>query len=153
MSSIKRCSRKTPGYPEIMTTGSTIGSSDYTVLYIEDDEANRTLVQFIFARCNNITLLQAETGSEGIKLAIQKLPHIILLDLSLPDASGFDVLKDLKNGAETAHIPVIALTGENSPQDIAKGIEAGFFGYLTKPIDVTSFYDMIDKTIQSLSSS
>jgi len=116
----------------------------YTVLYIEDDPANRTLVQFIFETRDDISLIEADTGYGGIEMACSQNPDIIILDLSLPDLSGFDVLKKLQSEPAVSAVPVIALTGDSLPQDRAKGLEAGFFSYMTKPIDVKTFYSVID---------
>lgn len=117
------------------------------ILYIEDDEANRQLVQFIFKRRGDIEMLEAETGSAGIQSARKYIPDIILLDLSLPDMSGFEVLSDLQKTDITSKIPVIAITGESAPADIVKGMKAGFHAYLTKPINVAALYKSIDDTI------
>lgn len=124
---------------------------NHTILYIEDDEANRTLVQFIIERRADISLLEAESGSEGIEMACRHLPDIILLDLSLPDITGFDVLKKLKDAPSVAQTPVIALTGDSLPEDRAKAMKAGFYGYLTKPLSVQDFYTLLDKTLADLS--
>lgn len=121
-----------------------------TVLYIEDDQTNRQLVQFIFSRREDLCLIEADTGSTGIQMAIQNQPDMVLLDLSLPDMDGFKVFKQLQSGDSTSHIPVIALSGNNTDEDVQKGLNAGLQGYLSKPINVTELYAMIDKTIASM---
>ena len=110
----------------------------YKILYIEDDEANRQLVEFILERRTELTLLEAENGHDGIKTALNTLPHLILLDLSLPDIDGFTVLKELMKNDSTQEIPIVALSGQSTPSDIDKGLAAGFKGYLTKPIDIAN---------------
>ncbi len=119
----------------------------FVVLYIEDDIANRQLVQFIFSRRDDLQLIEAETGSSGIQLAIQQHPGLILLDLNLPDLDGYEILKQLQSVSSTSHIPVIAVSGSSSPADISKGMNAGLQGYLTKPIQVVELYALIDKFI------
>lgn len=118
-----------------------------TVLYIEDDETNRQLVQFIFSRREDLGLIEAGTGTAGIEMAIQHQPDMILLDLSLPDIDGFNVFKQLQSHTSTNHIPVVALSGNNSEEDVQKGLNAGLQGYLLKPINVLELYAVIDKTI------
>jgi CheY-like chemotaxis protein len=120
-----------------------------TVLYIEDDETNRQLVQFIFSRREDLGLIAADTGFAGIQMAIQHQPDMILLDLSLPDIDGFNVFKQLQSHNSTNHIPVIALSGNNTEEDVQKGMDAGLQGYLSKPINVVELYAVIDKTISS----
>lgn len=120
-----------------------------TILYIEDDQTNLQLVQFIFSRREDLDLIEAETGSAGIQMAIQHQPDMILLDLSLPDIDGFNVFKQLQNHDATSHIPVIALSGNNTEEDVQKGMDAGLQGYLSKPISVVELYAVIDKTISS----
>ena len=82
-----------------------------TVLYIEDNAANRQLVEMIIARRPEITLLTAENGAGGLAIACERQPGLILLDLSLPDMDGFEILARLKQDPRTAFIPVFALTG------------------------------------------
>ena len=120
------------------------------VLYIEDDAANRQLVQLILERRKEIRFYAAETGNGGLQMAREYQPDIILLDLSLPDISGFEVLSQLRqtNGCET--IPVIAVSGDNLPEDIQIGMQAGFHGYLTKPIIIAELYAALDQSIASL---
>ena len=72
------------------------------------------------------------------------LPDVILMDINLPGISGYDALKILNEDPATAHIPVLALSANAVPRDIEKGLEAGFFRYLTKPIRVREFMDALD---------
>ena len=75
-------------------------------------------------------------------------PDVILMDINLPGISGFGVLKILGVDPATSHIPVIALSANAVPRDIEKGIDAGFFRYLTKPIKVAEFMDALDIALQ-----
>lgn len=119
----------------------------FTILYIEDDSAIRQLVTFLLQRRDNFQLLEAETGTKGVQMAIECQPDMILLDLSLPDISGFDVLKQLQNHETTSTIPIIAVSGNSSPNDIELGLNAGFDHYLTKPLTVAGFDTVINETI------
>ncbi len=118
--------------------------ASYTILYIEDDEANRQLVEFIIARRADLQLIVAEDGKTGLGKAFDSNPNLILLDLSLPDIDGFEVLKELLANKNTQKIPIIAISGNNTPADVDAGFRAGFTGYLSKPINVDKLYSTID---------
>ncbi len=107
----------------------------YKVLYIEDNEANLQLVEIILARRSELIMLKAITGYEGIEIAEKEKPNVILLDLSLPDINGRDVLKILKGGAETSNIPVIALSGDMLSGS-ATSEQNDFDATLGKPVDI-----------------
>jgi signal transduction histidine kinase/ActR/RegA family two-component response regulator len=115
-----------------------------TVLYVEDNPANLILVEQLVARRPNLKLLTAIDGYAGIQLARTYQPDVILMDINLPGISGYGCLKILQDDAETAHIPVMALSANAMPRDIDRGVEAGFFRYLTKPIKVVEFMDALD---------
>jgi CheY-like chemotaxis protein len=119
-----------------------------TVLYVEDNPANLMLVEDLIARRPDIRLLSATDGSRGIEIARSALPDMILMDINLPGISGIQAMKILREDNATAHIPVVALTGNAIPRDIRKGLEAGFFRYVTKPINVTEFMDTLDATLE-----
>ena len=114
------------------------------ILYIEDDLANRQLIQFIIDRRDDLELFLAENGKTGIQIAKEMVPDLILLDLSLPDITGFEVFNQLKNTDQTGNIPVIAVSGDSLPQDVERGLQAGFTNYLGKPIQVAELYKAID---------
>jgi PAS domain S-box-containing protein len=115
-----------------------------TLLYVEDNPANLALVEQLIARRGDVTLLTAINAHLGIELARTYLPDVILMDINLPGMSGYGALKVLHDDSLTAHIPVLALSANAVPRDIEKGLEAGFFRYLTKPIRVREFMDALD---------
>jgi CheY-like chemotaxis protein len=119
-----------------------------TLLYVEDNPANLMLVEDLVARRPDIRLLSARDGNGGVELARAALPDVILMDINLPGISGVDALRILAQDPATAHIPVIALSANAMPRDIAKGMEAGFFRYLTKPIKVNEFMATLDVALQ-----
>jgi PAS domain S-box-containing protein len=119
-----------------------------TLLYVEDNPANMALVEQLIARRSDIRLLTAVTGTLGIELARASRPDVILMDINLPGISGLDALKVLREDSATAHIPIVALSANAMPRDIKKGLEAGFFYYLTKPIKVDEFMDAIDVALE-----
>jgi signal transduction histidine kinase/CheY-like chemotaxis protein len=119
-----------------------------TVLCVEDNPANLMLVQKLLARRPDIRLLTASDGRGGIELARECRPDVILMDINLPGISGITALKILAGDTATAHIPVIALSANAMPRDIEKGLEAGFYRYLTKPIKVVEFLATLDAALE-----
>jgi signal transduction histidine kinase/ActR/RegA family two-component response regulator len=119
-----------------------------TVLYVEDNPANLMLVEDLVARRPDILLLSATEGNRGIEIARASQPDMILMDINLPGISGLQALKLLRADPATAHIPVVALSANAIPRDIEKGLVAGFFRYLTKPIRVNEFMDALDAALK-----
>jgi CheY-like chemotaxis protein len=119
-----------------------------TLLYVEDNPANLMLVEDLVARRSDIRLLSARDGNRGVETARALLPDVILMDINLPGISGIKALRILAEDPTTAHIPVVALSANAIPRDIEKGLEAGFFRYLTKPIKVNEFMDTLDVALR-----
>ena len=117
------------------------------LLYVEDNLANLKLVEQIIARRADLCLLTATEAVTGIASARTNQPEVILLDINMPGMSGIDALRVLRNDPLTAHIPIIALSANAMPHDIAKGLEAGFFNYITKPMRVNAFMDALDAAL------
>ena len=124
------------------------GARVRTLLYVEDNPANLKLVQQLVARRPDLRLLSAGDGMTGIKLARAHLPEVILMDINLPGISGIETLEILRTDPATAHITVVALSANAMPYDIQKGLEAGFFRYLTKPIKFVEFMDTLDVALE-----
>ncbi|WP_287631908.1 PAS domain S-box protein [Accumulibacter sp.] len=120
----------------------------HTVLYVEDNPANLMLVEDLVARRPDIRLLSARDGKRGIEIARASLPDVILMDINLPGISGVQALRILAEDPTTAPIPVVALSANAIPRDIEKGLQAGFFRYLTKPIKVNEFMDTLDVALK-----
>src|ERR1700688_1121527 len=119
-----------------------------TLLYVEDNPAYLKLVAQLIARRPNMCLLSAADATLGIELARDRQPAVILIDINLPGVSGIGALKILREDPLTQHIPVIAISANAMPHDIRKGLEAGFFRYLTKPIRVVEFIDVVDVALE-----
>ena len=119
-----------------------------TLLYVEDNPANRMLVEDIIARRPDIRLLTAEDATRGIQIARASLPDVILMDINLPGISGIQALHILAEDPATAHIPVVALSANAVPRDIERGLKAGFFRYLTKPIKVNEFMHTLEIALE-----
>ena len=124
------------------------GTAPRTLLYVEDNPANMELVEQLIARCPDIRMMTAVTGTLGIELARAAQPTVILMDINLPGISGINSLKILSEDPLTARIPVVALSANAMPRDIANGLEAGFFRYLTKPIKVKDFMDTLNAALE-----
>jgi CheY-like chemotaxis protein len=88
-------------------------------------------------------LVTAVNGTLGIELARTAQPEVILMDINLPDISGIEALKILRDDPATAHIPVVALSANAMPRDIEVGMKTGFFRYLTKPMKVNELMDAL----------
>ncbi len=123
------------------------GSKLPTLLYVEDNPANLKLVQEIIAFRKDIQLLTAPDGRLGLDLAFAHLPDVILLDINLPGLSGFEIQKILQGDPRTAHILVIALTANAMQREVERGISAGFYRYLTKPINLEEFTEAIESAL------
>jgi len=115
-----------------------------SVLYVEDDPANLKIVQQIIARHPELRLMTAVNGSSGIEIARASRPDVIIMDINLPDISGFKALEILRSDPAMAQIPVIALSANAMPLNIESGLEAGFFRYLTKPMKVSDLMEALD---------
>jgi CheY-like chemotaxis protein len=124
------------------------GAVPRTLLYVEDNLANMQLVEQLIARRPDMRLLSAGDAILGIALARTRLPEVILMDINLPGMSGIQALKILREDPVTARIPVLAISANAMPHDIKKGLEAGFFRYITKPIDVNEFMDALDMALE-----
>jgi PAS domain S-box-containing protein len=119
-----------------------------TLLYVEDNPANLMLVEDLIARRPDIRLLTARDGNRGIEIARASRPDVILMDINLPGIGGIKALRILAEDPTTAHIPVVALSANAIPHDVKKGLEAGFFRYLTKPIKVNEFMHTLDVALK-----
>jgi CheY-like chemotaxis protein len=133
---------------DILPAPAPAGTPRRTLLYVEDNPANMTLVEKLMAQRGDIRLLGAVNGTLGVEMARKSLPEVILMDINLPGISGIQAMKILREDPATAHIPIVALSANAMPRDIAKGLEAGFFRYLTKPIRVNELMDTLNEALE-----
>jgi CheY-like chemotaxis protein len=115
-----------------------------TVLYIEDNEMNVRLVARLLEQRPDVRLMTAGRGRQGIDLAREHRPALILLDLHLPDMDGVDVLRAIRADASLGQTPVVVLSAEAEPSLPAEMQAAGAQGYLLKPLDFNEFFAAID---------
>lgn len=139
---------ETPETAAIVEAQIRYGEPERTLLYVEDNPANLKLIEQLIARRSDIRLLSARDGNLGIQLARAHRPAVILMDINLPGISGIEALAILREDPATAHIPVLALSANAMPRDIEKGLQAGFFRYLTKPIRVNEFMQTLEVALQ-----
>jgi PAS domain S-box-containing protein len=114
-----------------------------TVLYIEDNVSNYTLVESIFKQYPHVRLIAAMQGKLGLEMARRHLPQFILLDLQLPDIKGDEVLRRLQADPATREIPVIMLSADATKSQIERLLALGVREYLTKPLDVRRFLSVV----------
>jgi len=119
------------------------------ILYVDDNPVNLKLVSKLLSMKPHINLITAHTPVLGLDLAVAHLPELILLDINMPDLNGYEVLERIRMDKRLDNTPVIAVTADAMPQDIERGIAAGFKGYITKPINFKQFNETIDENIKT----
>lgn len=115
-----------------------------SVLYVEDNPANQFLMEEIFEDLESFSLKCIHDPLLGFELAKKMRPDLIILDINLPHISGFELLRMIQSQKDLEGIPVIALSANALPADIAKGIALGFENYLTKPVDIPVFLEILN---------
>jgi len=136
--------------PEAARAEALAGGALRTLLYVEDNPANLKLIEQLIARRPTLRLLTAVDGNQGIQMARAHQPDVILMDINLPGISGIEAMAILRAEPATAHIPIVALSANAMPRDVEKGITAGFFSYLTKPIKVDEFMAALDAALETV---
>ena len=112
------------------------------ILIVEDNEKNRKLVRDVL-NFKGYRLAEAETGEDGVRLAHELHPDLVLMDIQLPGIDGITALRQLRDDQATRDIPVIAVTASAMTQDRQKIMAAGFDGYQSKPIRLKEFVDAV----------
>ena len=120
------------------------------VLIVEDNERNLKLVREVL-RGNGLETLEARTAAEGIALACEHVPDLILMDIQLPGMSGVEALALLRADPRTAAIPVVAVTASVTTKDVGVIAKAGFDGYVAKPIRYAAFMDAVRSHLEKAS--
>jgi two-component system cell cycle response regulator DivK len=117
-----------------------------TILIVEDNELNMKLFHDLL-EAHGYATLQTKDGNEALKLAREHFPNLILMDIQLPEVSGLEVTRWIKGDDSIRHIPVIAVTAFAMKGDEEKIREGGCEAYIAKPISVTNFMEVIERTI------
>jgi signal transduction histidine kinase/CheY-like chemotaxis protein len=123
--------------------------SGVSILYVEDNPANLILMRNLLAAMPGVSLFEATTGAAGLAAAKLHRPDLIILDINLPDINGVALLKLLKSVPELMATPVLALSANAMPRDVKIAKQAGFFDYVTKPLDVKGFIASVDAALAS----
>jgi CheY-like chemotaxis protein len=132
---------------EVAFIQSTLKSNENKrILYIEDIKLNIHLIEQIFDNRDDLELISAPNAVEGIKIAQTQIPDLILMDMNLPDMDGFTAYEEIQTIDTLKKIPIIALTADAMDINIQKAMDMGFRNYITKPIRVTKFLNIIDQT-------
>jgi PAS domain S-box-containing protein len=125
------------------------GHSGRLLLYVDDHPANVAFMRDVLGDFEGIELVCVPTAEMGVALARARRPDIVIMDINLPGISGLEALGALRSTAETAAIPVIALTAAASDHDRQRGIDAGFFRYLTKPVKVDELISALEALLSA----
>lgn len=120
-----------------------------TILLVEDSEDNRGIIREVVEEwMEGLTLLEADNGIAGLRMAREGHPDLILMDLSLPQLNGWEAATQLKADPTTAHIPIVALTAHAMDGDEAKALAAGCDAYVTKPLSILPFQAMLKRFLE-----
>jgi two-component system, cell cycle response regulator DivK len=114
----------------------------HVILVVEDNERNLKLVRDVLEYVG-YDVRVARTAEDGIALAVKEPPDLVLMDLQLPGIDGMEARRRLRENPRTADIPVVAVTAQAMKQDRERALEAGFNGYIEKPISVRAFPDQV----------
>ena len=117
------------------------------ILIVEDNEKNMKLVRDVL-QAKGYATLEAVTGEDGVRLAAERKPDLVLMDIQLPGMNGIDALKVLRADAATARIPVIAVTASVMQQDRNLITQAGFDGYIGKPLNLKEFLETVKRLLE-----
>jgi len=110
--------------------------SDVTVLYIEDNPSNIHLMEDIFQEFLSYNLLTALEAQQGIELAREKQPQLIIMDINMKGMNGFEALEVIQSDSDISSIPVVALSADAMPHQIEEGLAKGFSDYWSKPFNI-----------------
>ncbi|MGH2933457.1 MAG: response regulator [Gaiellaceae bacterium] len=122
--------------------------ADELILIVDDSGQNRKLVRDVL-RFAGFRTLEAGGGGEGVALAVEHSPDLVLMDIRMPDMNGTEALRRLRGDARTAEIPVVALTSSTMKGDREQFLGEGFDGYLQKPISVREFPDQVRRHLRA----
>ena len=117
-----------------------------TILIVEDNENNMMLVRDVL-ELKGYSVLAATTGGEGVRLALDNKPDLILMDIHLPDIDGVAALKQIRADDAAKAIPILAVSASAMPEERQKILASGFEAYITKPLNMKSFVETIEKFI------
>jgi two-component system cell cycle response regulator DivK len=118
-----------------------------TILIVEDNDKNMKLARDVL-QAKGYATLEAVTGEDGVRLAREQLPQLVLMDIQLPGINGIEALRQLRADATTERIPVVAVTASVMASDRRQITDAGFDGYIGKPIQLKEFLDTVRRVLE-----
>ena len=118
-----------------------------TILIVEDNDKNMKLARDIL-RAKGYDTLEAVNGEDGVRLALQHKPDLVLMDIQLPDINGIQAFHRIRANADTARTPVVAFTASVTANDRSRIGDAGFDGFLSKPINLKEFLETIKRVLE-----
>ena len=118
------------------------------ILIIEDNEKNMKLARDVL-QARGYQTLEAVTGEDGVRLAKERRPDLVLMDIQLPGINGIDALRQLRADPATARVPIVAFTASVTPTDRTQITQAGFDGFLSKPINLKEFLETVQRVLES----
>lgn len=119
-----------------------------TILYVEDNKDNRTLVRRVLM-AEGYDMIEAENATQALEVLKSAKPHMILMDINMPDKDGYTLTAEIKKNPELLNIPIIAITANVMRGDREKSFEAGCDGYIQKPIDIDLLTKQIERFLRS----
>ena len=117
------------------------------ILIVEDNEKNMKLARDVL-QAKGYQTLEAMNGEDGVRLALEHKPDMVLMDIQLPDINGIEAFTRIRANADTAQVPVVAFTASVTPMDRSRITDAGFDGFIGKPINLKEFLDTVRKTVE-----
>jgi len=118
-----------------------------TILIVEDNDKNMKLARDVL-QAKGYTTLEAVNGEDGVRLALEHRPDMVLMDIQLPDINGVEAFTRIRANAGTATIPVVAFTASVTPMDRSRITDAGFDGFISKPINLKEFLEAVRRTLE-----
>ena len=117
------------------------------ILIVEDNEKNMKLARDVL-QAKGYQTLEAVNGEDGVRLALEHIPDMVLMDIQLPDINGVEAFTRIRANAATSAVPVVAFTASVTPMDRSRITDAGFDGFIGKPINLKEFIETVRKTIE-----
>jgi two-component system cell cycle response regulator DivK len=118
-----------------------------TILIVEDNEKNMKLARDVL-QARGYATLEAVTGEDGVRMAIEKKPDLVLMDIQLPGVNGMEALRRMRADPDCARIPVVAFTASVTANDRSQISAAGFDGFLSKPMNLKEFLDTVKRLLE-----
>lgn len=119
-----------------------------TILIVEDNEKNMKLARDVL-QSRGYTTLEAVTGEDGVRVAVERKPDLVLMDIQLPGINGIEALRRVRADPECARIPIVAFTASVMSSDRSQITEAGFDGFIGKPINLKEFLETVKRVLDA----